>query len=75
MDFTAHIRTYTPILVGWVLARIGETLGPLDVDGATLSAAVTALVIAVYYGAVRWAEQRWPQLGWLLGSPHQPSYG
>jgi len=75
MDLTAHIRTYVPIFVGWCLARIGETLGgPLDVDGATLSAAVTGLVIAVYYAAARYAEQRWPAAGWLLGSRKQPTY-
>lgn len=70
----SYIRTYVPIVVGWAIAQLAETLGPLDVDTETVSLAVTGLVIAVYYAAARALEKRWPAAGWLLGSTKQPTY-
>ena len=74
MELTGFIRTYVPIVVGWGIAQLADILGPVDVDTEQVSLAVTGLVIAVYYAAARWAEQRWPAAGWLLGSRKQPTY-
>jgi len=75
IDLTSIIRTWVPVLVGWGLTRLGEIVGgPLDVDGESLTTAAVAGTIAVYYAAVRAAEHKWPQAGWLLGSPKQPTY-
>ena len=70
-DFlTSLIRTWVPILVGY-LVSLGLLPASLS-DSAT--AAFTALVIGVYYALVRVLETRWPAFGWLLGSPKKPTY-
>lgn len=66
------VRTIVPAVVGsgvaWLAAR------GVDIDGAAATALVTTLATAGYYGAVRWAEGRWPRAGWLLGIAAPPSY-
>jgi len=69
----SHIRTFVPIVVGWVivwLANIG-----FEVDSTEAVAAVTGAVIAVYYALVRGLAQKWPNVGVLLGINKAPSYG
>lgn len=66
------IRTAVPIAVGWAITSLAS-LG-VEMDEASAVAAVTSLVIGVYYAVVRAAERRWPQVGWLLGRPTQPAY-
>ena len=61
------IRTVVPIIVGTLLARLSEML-VIDIDGEGLIASVTSLTVILYYSAVARAEQRWPQVGWLLGA-------
>lgn len=70
------IRTLVPIGVGAVITWVQIRFG-LTIDGeasATLAAMVTALTIGLYYAGVRWAETRFPQVGWLLGLPKAPGY-
>jgi len=70
---TSLIRTVVPIAVGWVvflLANIG-----LDVDSSQVAGFLTALFGAVWYTLARWIEGKYPNFGWLLGSPKQPVYG
>lgn len=69
------IRTYVPIAVGAVLAWLASRGVNVD-DGAAqgLVAFLTALLSALYYAVARLLESRWPQAGWLLGSPKQPTY-
>jgi len=71
------LRTVVPLLVGW-LAALGVQL-----DSASLTAGVTALVSAVYYTVLRLVETWACQLdkGWLkttagilLGWADQPEY-
>jgi hypothetical protein len=70
-DFiTSLVRTYVPILIGY-LVSLGILPSTLS-DQAT--AAFTALIIGVYYLLVRLLETRFPWLGWLLGSPKTPKY-
>lgn len=72
---TSLIRTYTPIVAGTVIGW-AITLGlPVTVaDKAGLTAVLAAAASGLYYLAVRLAEQKWPQLGWLLGKPATPVY-
>jgi ABC-type phosphate/phosphonate transport system permease subunit len=67
------IRTIVPIvvgaLVGWLATR------GIEVDAAVIIPAVDGIVAALYYAAIRAAEQKWPSAGWLLGAPGAPSYG
>jgi hypothetical protein len=64
------IRTWVPVAIGY-LVTVG--LLPTDLsDQAT--AALTAVITAVYYGLARLLEKRWPVFGWLLGVPKEPSY-
>lgn len=67
---TSLIRTYTPVLVGWL---IGVGLLPSSLSDEA-GAALTGLIIGAYYLLVRLLESRWPKLGWLLGAPKAPTY-
>lgn len=69
------IRTWTPIGVGAVVSWAAtQGLSVSDSTKTGLVALLTAVISGAYYALVRVAEQKWPQLGWLLGSPSQPSY-
>ena len=68
------IRTYVPVLVGSLIAWL-VTLG-VEVDDALqtgLVTALTGLLIAVYYTAVRLLERKWPKVSVLLGSTQIPA--
>jgi hypothetical protein len=70
------IRTITPALVGAVLSWLA--LYGLDLPGGdreAVTAAVTGILVVVYYAVVRALETRWPKLGVLLGVPSAPKYG
>jgi hypothetical protein len=78
---TSLIRTWTPIVVGWLLS-LPITPALLDLLGVSpdqantaLTGAVTAVLAGAYYLAVRLVEYRWPSLGRLLGSAKKPVYG
>jgi hypothetical protein len=70
------IRTGVPYLVGlgisFLIVHTGLSI-PDDIKG-WLTALLTFGVGYAYYLAVRWAEGKWPQMGWLLGAPVQPVY-
>jgi len=70
------IRTGVPMLVGLVISYLLVHFGfavPEDVQ-TWLEGLLTFGIGYVYYLVVRWLEGKWPSLGWLLGSPNQPSY-
>lgn len=72
---TSLIRTWVPIIVGAVVAWLtsrGVDIEPEQANG--LIAFLSALFSGVYYLAVRWVEQRFPQVGWLLGQAKQVKY-
>lgn len=74
---TSLIRTYAPMLAGWLLSLpvarpVLDALGIGDTPAA--SAAVAALLGAAWYGLVRLAEHFWPKAGVLLGVPAAPAY-
>lgn len=71
-QLVALVRTVVPAVVGLLLAAAAKA--NIDIDGAALNGVVDALVIGVYYVAVRQLEQRWPRFGVLLGVPKQPTY-
>ena len=67
------IRTVVPAIVGslvYALANLG-----IEVDAEGWVALLTSLFIGLYYALARVAESRFPQAGWLLGAPKQPTYG
>ena len=69
------IRTVTPIIVGWllsVLLLINVTVTPET--RLAITNLIGAVLSALYYIVVRWLEQKYPGLGWLLGKPVQPTY-
>lgn len=68
----ALIRTVVPAVVGLLLAAAAKA--NITIDGAALNGIVDAVVIGVYYLAVRQLEKRWPKFGVLLGVPKQPTY-
>jgi hypothetical protein len=73
-DWLASLwRTLVPYLVSFVavqLARLG-----IDLDDATLTAALVGGFGTVYYAAFRLAEQRLGQgWGWFLGLARPPQY-
>lgn len=70
------IRTIAPALVGAILSWLA--LHGLDLpsgDREAVTAAVTGVLVVVYYAVVRALESKWPKLGVLLGVPAAPEYG
>lgn len=64
------IRTLVPGAVAaafaWLATKSGLVLD--EQSSATAILLVTGTVLALYYGAVRKLEERWPSVGkWLLG--------
>lgn len=73
---TSYLRTAVPVIVGAVVGFLA-TKG-IDVDDnavAGLTAFLSGLSTAVYYGLVRLVETKYPKAGWLLGTPKKPEYG
>lgn len=67
------IRSVVPVVVATVVSfglRYGVNLD----EGATADL-LGALAGSGYYALVRWVEGKFPNLGWLLGTPGAPSYG
>lgn len=73
---TSLIRTYTPIIVGAIIAFLAAK--GLSIDSETQAAAViafTGLIQAAYYSIVRLIEQKFPKIGGiLLGKTSTPVY-
>lgn len=73
---TSLIRTWTPTLVGSVLAWLaskGMEINPED--AAAIITGLTGLFIAGYYLLARLIEKKFPTLGgYLLGSTAKPTY-
>jgi hypothetical protein len=74
------LRTGVPMLVGWLLSLpvVPALLSGLGVDtdrAEQILSALFGLVLAyLWWLAARFLEHRWPQLGWLIGSPQKPVY-
>jgi uncharacterized membrane protein (DUF441 family) len=75
-DFvTSLIRTYVPIIVGAIISYLATKGLTLDESAAAgLTAFLTALFSGGYYLIVRLLEQKFPQVGILLGSTKKPEY-
>lgn len=70
------IRTWVPVWVSAALAWLSAETG-LIVDENTAAQGVlffNAVLTGLYYALIRWLEQRYPQVGWLLGLAKQPGY-
>jgi uncharacterized membrane protein YfcA len=74
-QITSYIRTIVPIAVGALVAYlVGKGINiPTEIIEPT-TALLTALTAALYYIIVRKLEQKWPQLGVLLGVAKAPEY-
>jgi hypothetical protein len=59
------IRTAIPAIVGALSAWATKKGLKLDAETTVLLAPAFT---SVYYATIRWAEQKWPKLSWLLGS-------
>ena len=71
-----HIRTIVPIAVGAALAWLATTL-EIGIDDSTatgLVVAITGLLSAGYYAAVRAVAERYPGIGIMLGYNKAPAY-
>ncbi len=63
-QITSMIRIGIAAAVGVAVKLLTEQVG-LDVDGETLTAALTGAAISLYYSFARWAEARWPAIRFL----------
>lgn len=73
--FTSIVRTIVPMIVGSIASFLA-TKG-IELDAATLAGLSTflaGLFSALYYIIVRALEQKYPNLGILLGSKKTPEY-
>jgi uncharacterized membrane protein (DUF441 family) len=71
----SYVRTLVPIGVGFLVSW--AALAGVNVDESQqtmLISLLTSVITGAYYVVVRWAETRWPKIGWLLGSPKVPVY-
>lgn len=70
------VRTFTPIVVGYVLGWFATAGIELDEKFApALTALVGAVLSGIYYVAVRLLETYvTPKFGWLLGLAKTPEY-
>jgi len=76
-DFIASlIRSYVPLIVGTVAAFFTARNINLDEHAlAGLTAALSGLFYALYYGVVRLFEKYVsPKFGWFLGYAKAPTY-
>lgn len=81
---TGAIRTLVPAVVAWILAQlttaipaIGELIQHVEVEIGVavvepLELLLTALILVVYYLAVRVLGDRWPWVEGFLGSTKAP---
>lgn len=69
------IRTYTPYVVGWIVAALA-TLGITVTDDQRLALVglIGTVAAALYHLIVHVLERKWPRLSVLLGSTKQPTY-
>lgn len=76
--FTSLIRTWVPLAVGAIiswLALHGASPHLTDSQMTNLTAALTGVIVAVYYALVRLFEHYVsPKFGWLLGVAKMPTY-
>ena len=61
---TSSIRISVAALIGVAVKLASERLG-IDVDGETLTAALTGVFISLYYAGAKWAEAKWPAIKFL----------
>ena len=69
---TAIVRTVVPFITAAIVAWLAER--GLDADTESISAMVIAVGGSLWYTVIRVLERKWPQVGWLLGSPKIPTY-
>lgn len=60
----SSIRIGVAALVGVLVKLATEQLG-IDVDGETITAALTGVFISIYYTLAKWAEAKWPAIKFL----------
>jgi hypothetical protein len=76
IDLTAYgksvVRTVTPIIVGWLVALAAKS--NFSIDANVAYGYVAPVVSAVYYAVVRFAENKVPAIGVLLGVKGKPHY-
>jgi hypothetical protein len=85
-QIVAGIRTFVPWIVGVAIAQLAmqgidvnailKSLSDMgiSVDVGSIVVTVTGIVTAAYYALAKWAEAKWPQMGWLLGYAKAPTY-
>ena len=72
---TSLIRTYVPIAVGALASYLVTNGIELNAEAQLgLVTFLTALLQGAYYLAARLLENKFPQLGFLLGSSKTPEY-
>jgi uncharacterized membrane protein (DUF441 family) len=70
--FTSLVRTYVPLVVAFVATWAAKH--GLNFDSNNAALILGTAVAGAYYAAVRWLEAKFPQFGWLLGTPATPTY-
>ena len=66
------VRTIVPYLTVWVVAKLAEY--GINADSTEVSGQLTIVLGSVWYAVVRFAEERWPKAGYLLGIAAKPEY-
>lgn len=76
-DYIASIiRTWVPVVVGLAAGWLAREWGfVIDEDSQAQAVAMfSAAATGLWYALVRFVEQKFPQVGWLLGLAKAPTY-
>lgn len=69
---TSLVRTIVPIITGLILSGLLKV--GIEVEPGVISVAVDAVVTGGWYAIIRTLEQKFPNVGLLLGSRATPHY-
>ncbi|OLT42478.1 hypothetical protein BJF87_24690 [Gordonia sp. CNJ-863] len=72
---TAYIRTYAPLIAGFVIGQAANIGLDLDTAQEPLVAVITVTAGAAYYALARLVGRRYPKVeAVMLGSSKTPTY-
>jgi len=74
--FIAYVRTFVPIAIGAVVTFLARQFD-IVIDSESAQGAVlfvNAVVTGAYYALIKYAETRFPWIGWLIGYAKSPTY-
>lgn len=76
-DFTiGHVRTYVPVVVGYVVTYVATNWGIIisEDTSRSVSLAILSAIAVAYYAVIRRLGKKYPMVEKMLGAANQPGY-